>query len=79
VLDLTIKSVRLFPNTLPEGIGGLGHLAIQFAAKSGFNTVALSQSDSKKDLALKLGAHHYISGDNIVGPCFPSPTLSRRD
>lgn len=48
-----------------SGIGGLGHLAIQFAAKSGFNTVALSQSDSKKDLALKLGAHHYISGDNI--------------
>lgn len=48
------------------GIGGLGHLAIQFAAKSGYNVVALSQSDSKKDLAMKLGAHHYLSGNDVV-------------
>jgi D-arabinose 1-dehydrogenase-like Zn-dependent alcohol dehydrogenase len=44
----------------------LGHLAIQFAAKSGFNVVALSQSDSKKELATKLGAHHYLSGKDVV-------------
>jgi D-arabinose 1-dehydrogenase-like Zn-dependent alcohol dehydrogenase len=49
-----------------SGIGGLGHLAIQFAAKSGYNVVALSQSDSKKDLAMKLGAHHYLSGKDVV-------------
>lgn len=44
----------------------MGHLAIQFAAKSGYNVVALSQSDSKKDLAMKLGAHHYLSGKDVV-------------
>jgi D-arabinose 1-dehydrogenase-like Zn-dependent alcohol dehydrogenase len=44
----------------------LGHLAIQFAAKSGYNVVALSQSDSKKELATKLGAHHYLSGKDVV-------------
>ncbi|GHJ85665.1 hypothetical protein NliqN6_2067 [Naganishia liquefaciens] len=49
-----------------SGIGGLGHLAIQYAAKSGYNVVALSQSDSKKDLAMKLGAHHYLSGKDVT-------------
>ncbi len=43
-----------------QGIGGLGHLAIQYASKMGFKTVAISSSDEKKDLALKLGAHHFI-------------------
>ncbi|KAK9721082.1 hypothetical protein K7432_003722 [Basidiobolus ranarum] len=42
------------------GIGGLGHLAIQYANKFGYNTVALSSSASKKDLAQELGAHSYI-------------------
>lgn len=39
---------------------GLGHLAIQFARAMGFRTVALSHSDSKKDLAQQLGAMTYI-------------------
>jgi alcohol dehydrogenase/propanol-preferring alcohol dehydrogenase len=43
-----------------QGIGGLGHLAVQFASKMGFRTVAISSSDEKKELALKLGANHYI-------------------
>ncbi|TCD62226.1 hypothetical protein EIP91_007205 [Steccherinum ochraceum] len=43
-----------------QGIGGLGHLAIQFARAMGFRTVALSHSDSKRDLAQKLGAMDYI-------------------
>ena len=42
------------------GIGGLGHLALQFAAKMGFRTVAVSRGKDKEVLAKKLGAHHYI-------------------
>jgi len=44
-----------------QGIGGLGHLAIQYARKMGYYVVALSTSDDKKDLAMKLGAHVYIN------------------
>jgi propanol-preferring alcohol dehydrogenase len=44
------------------GIGGLGHLALQFSRAMGFKTVALSQSDSKRGLACELGAHIYIDG-----------------
>jgi len=43
-----------------QGIGGLGHLGVQFASKFGFNTVALGRGADKKSLALKLGAHTYI-------------------
>eukprot|EP01026_Neomeris_dumetosa_P044373 TRINITY_DN3733_c0_g1_i5.p1 TRINITY_DN3733_c0_g1~~TRINITY_DN3733_c0_g1_i5.p1 ORF type:complete len:339 (-),score=58.97 TRINITY_DN3733_c0_g1_i5:510-1526(-) len=43
-----------------QGIGGLGHLAIQFARKMGYYTIALSRGEDKKELALKLGAHEYI-------------------
>jgi len=43
-----------------QGIGGLGHLALQYAVKCGYHTVAVSSSASKHDLALQLGAHDYI-------------------
>lgn len=43
------------------GIGGLGHLAIQFANKMGFETVAISKGADKEPLAKKLGAHIYIN------------------
>ena len=42
------------------GIGGLGHLAIQYAAKSGFETVAVARGEDKRKLAETIGAHHYI-------------------
>ena len=42
------------------GIGGLGHLGIQFAAKMGFKTVAIARGTDKEPLARKLGAWHYI-------------------
>jgi D-arabinose 1-dehydrogenase-like Zn-dependent alcohol dehydrogenase len=42
------------------GIGGLGHLGIQFAAKMGFRTVAIARGRDKEALARKLGAQHYI-------------------
>lgn len=43
------------------GIGGLGHLAIQYANKLGYKVVAISQGNKKKRLAKNLGAHHYIN------------------
>ena len=42
------------------GLGGLGHLAVQFAAKSGFKTVAIARGKDKEPLARKLGAIEYI-------------------
>jgi propanol-preferring alcohol dehydrogenase len=43
-----------------QGIGGLGHLAIQYAAKMGFRTVAISRGADKQELARQLGAHEYV-------------------
>ncbi|CAN5561475.1 alcohol dehydrogenase [soil metagenome] len=49
------------------GIGGLGHLAVQFAAKMGFRTVAIARGKDKEALAKKLGAAVYIdSSDSDV-------------
>jgi len=45
------------------GIGGLGHLGVQFAAKIGCRTVALARGTDKEPLARKLGAHHYIDSN----------------
>jgi D-arabinose 1-dehydrogenase-like Zn-dependent alcohol dehydrogenase len=45
------------------GIGGLGHLAIQFAAKSGFRTVAIARGKDKESLARQLGAEVYIDSE----------------
>jgi D-arabinose 1-dehydrogenase-like Zn-dependent alcohol dehydrogenase len=42
------------------GIGGLGHLGIQFAAKMGFRTVAIARGMDKEALSRQLGASHYI-------------------
>jgi D-arabinose 1-dehydrogenase-like Zn-dependent alcohol dehydrogenase len=42
------------------GVGGLGHLAVQFAAKMGCRTVAIARGADKGPLARKLGAHHYV-------------------
>ena len=43
-----------------HGIGGLGHLGIQYARRMGFRTVAINRGTEKQELAHKLGAHHYI-------------------
>jgi len=42
------------------GVGGLGHLAVQFSAKMGFETVAVARGSEKEPLARKLGAVHYV-------------------
>ncbi len=46
-----------------HGIGGLGHLGIQYARLMGFETVAIGRGTDKEPLARKLGAHHYIDTD----------------
>jgi D-arabinose 1-dehydrogenase-like Zn-dependent alcohol dehydrogenase len=43
-----------------QGLGGLGHLALQYAVKMGFRTAVLSRGAGKEKLALRLGAHRYI-------------------
>ena len=46
-----------------QGIGGLGHLGIQFAAKFGYDVIAIGRGEDKQPLALKLGARRYIDTD----------------
>jgi D-arabinose 1-dehydrogenase-like Zn-dependent alcohol dehydrogenase len=43
-----------------QAIGGLGHLAVQYASKFGYRVVAISRGDKAKDLAIQLGASAYI-------------------
>jgi D-arabinose 1-dehydrogenase-like Zn-dependent alcohol dehydrogenase len=45
-----------------HGIGGLGHLAVQFARHFGFHVVAIARGKDKEELALRLGAHKYLDG-----------------
>ncbi|PBC75910.1 alcohol dehydrogenase [Streptomyces sp. TLI_235] len=47
------------------GIGGLGHLAVQYAVAMGFETVAIARGAAKADFAKELGAHHYV--DSTAG------------
>ena len=46
-----------------QGIGGLGHLAVQFARRMGFHTVAIARGKDKERLALELGAHVYLDSE----------------
>ena len=50
-----------------QGIGGLGHLGIQYARQMGFHTVAIGRGPDKDGLAKKLGAHEYIDS-GVVEP-----------
>ena len=43
-----------------HGIGGLGHLGVQYARRMGFKTIAINRGNDKEPLARELGAHHYI-------------------
>jgi D-arabinose 1-dehydrogenase-like Zn-dependent alcohol dehydrogenase len=47
------------------GIGGLGHLAIQFAAKMGCEVVVFSSTDNKKEEAMKLGATEFVATKGV--------------
>jgi propanol-preferring alcohol dehydrogenase len=43
-----------------QGVGGLGHLAVQYARRMGFRVAAIARGEAKRELATRLGAHHYI-------------------
>ncbi|HEX4319744.1 MAG TPA: alcohol dehydrogenase [Acidobacteriaceae bacterium] len=58
--SLRNAGARLGDTVAILGMGGLGHLGVQFAAKGGFNTVAIARGADKAPLAKELGAHHYI-------------------
>jgi D-arabinose 1-dehydrogenase-like Zn-dependent alcohol dehydrogenase len=46
------------------GLGGLGHLGVQFAARMGFETVGIARGKEKEAFAKKLGAHHYLDSES---------------
>jgi propanol-preferring alcohol dehydrogenase len=46
------------------GLGGLGHLGVQFASKMGFETVAIARGKDKESFAKKLGAKHYLDSES---------------
>ena len=51
-----------------QGLGGLGHLGVQFARAMGFEVAAVSRGTNKEEFASKLGAHHYVdAGTGEVG------------
>ncbi|ORW05945.1 alcohol dehydrogenase catalytic domain-containing protein [Mycobacterium kyorinense] len=48
------------------GVGGLGHLGVQFSRAMGFETIAINRGTAKADDARELGAHHYIDATGDV-------------
>jgi D-arabinose 1-dehydrogenase-like Zn-dependent alcohol dehydrogenase len=58
----SLRHSRAMPGDLVavHGIGGLGHLGIQFARQFGYHVVAVSRGKAKEELALRLGAHRFI-------------------
>jgi D-arabinose 1-dehydrogenase-like Zn-dependent alcohol dehydrogenase len=48
-----------------QGIGGLGHLGIQYAVEAGYETVAVSGSPDKEELARDLGADHFVAASEV--------------
>src|SRR5205823_10341038 len=48
-----------------QGIGGLGHLGVQYAARMGFRTIAISRGADKAELVRQLGAHEYIDTQKV--------------
>ncbi|KAK4946691.1 hypothetical protein LTR10_014193 [Elasticomyces elasticus] len=60
----SLRNQGIVPGSLVavQGLGGLGHLALQYTSKMGYRTVAISSSSEKKDFAHQLGAHDYIDG-----------------
>lgn len=49
-----------------QGVGGLGRLAIQYAARMGFRTIAISSGADKEELARQLGAHEYVDTKKVA-------------
>lgn len=65
----TFSALRESPAKAAElvavsGVGGLGHLGVQYARKMGFEVAAIDVDPDKAELAKKLGAHHYIDSSS---------------
>jgi D-arabinose 1-dehydrogenase-like Zn-dependent alcohol dehydrogenase len=60
----SLRNQRIIPGEVVgvQGLGGLGHLALQYANKMGYKVVAISSSADKEKFARDLGAHEYIDG-----------------
>jgi propanol-preferring alcohol dehydrogenase len=63
----SLRHSRALPGDIVavHGIGGLGHLAVQFARHFGFHTIAISRGKDKEELALRLGAHRYLDSEAL--------------
>jgi D-arabinose 1-dehydrogenase-like Zn-dependent alcohol dehydrogenase len=63
----SIRKLQIVPGDLVavQGLGGLGHLAVQYANKMGYRVAALSSGDEKREFAQKLGAHDYINTSKV--------------
>jgi len=61
----SLRNAGVVPGDLVAvlGIGGLGHLGVQFAARAGFRTVAIARGKEKAPLARQLGAEVYINSE----------------
>ena len=59
--SLRNSGARWGGNVAVLGVGGLGHLGVQFASRMGFRTIAIARGTEKERLARQLGAHHYIN------------------
>ncbi|TKA56317.1 hypothetical protein B0A49_13946 [Cryomyces minteri] len=59
----SLRNQHIIPGDIVavQGLGGLGHLAVQYANKMGYKVVALSSSADKEKFARDLGAHEYIN------------------
>jgi len=62
-----LRNSRARPGDLVavQGIGGLGHLGVQFANRMGFCVAAIARGEEKERLARQLGAHHYIDSQAV--------------
>mgnify|MGYP000185011504 FL=1 len=58
-----LRNADLQPGDLVavQGVGGLGHLGIQYARAAGYETVAISRSPDKEEFARELGADHFVN------------------
>ncbi|KAE8352276.1 NADP-dependent alcohol dehydrogenase [Aspergillus coremiiformis] len=61
-----VEQCRIFERVGVVGIGGLGHLAIQFAAKMGCDVVVFSSTDDKREEALRLGANEFYATKGVL-------------
>ena len=62
-----LRALDIRPDALVgvQGIGGLGHLGVQYANKLGYRVVAIARGNEKAALATELGAHHYIDSTAV--------------